>query len=429
MEERALLSGGVLDGSFGGNGTVVGPGGQASAVLVQPTDGKIVAAGEAPDSSGTYQFDLVRYNPDGTLDTGFGTVGQVVTSVSPEGSVVHGAAIQPDGKIVAVGEAYVKTSGSHFASTKDEFVVVRYTASGALDTTFGGTRNKNGTVSNAGEAFLSFGSGRDVAQAVTLETVNGATKILVAGWTNSVTGHPEIVLVRYNLDGSLDTTFGTHGTVVTAIPNSTIAPSAYAVAVQSDGKIAVTGGTNGPGPYPAFLARYNVSGSLDSSFGTNCLVLAQLTPQDAFNGVAIQSDGKIVVAGSGAVVVNGGGNFIGEVARYNSNGTLDTTFAGGSGVFLGPATGSQYFAVALQSNGQIIAAGVAPNSESLVTRLNTDGSLDSIYGSGGSAITALGQVSQYNAVAIEPSDESAVVARFTSASWPAQKWLVARYTA
>jgi uncharacterized delta-60 repeat protein len=423
LESRALLTAGTLDTTFGGTGTVLGSRGVDTAVLVQPADGKIVTAGYSPDASGHNEFTLARYNPDGTADNGFGVGGRVVTSVAGDGSQIHSAVLQSDGKIVAVGEAFIPPSNK-FGTAKDEIAVVRYTAGGALDTTFGGTRNKNGTVSNAGEVFLSFGSGKDVATAVALETVNNTTKIVVAGWTNSVTGHPEIVLARFNSDGSPDTTFGTHGTVVTAIPNSSIAPSAYAVAVQSDGRIVVAGGTNGPGPYPAFLARYNVSGSLDSTFGTNGLVLAQLTSQDVFNGVAIQSDGKIVVAGSGTL----SGNTDGEVARYNANGTLDTTFAGGSGVFLGPASGSQYFAVALQSNGQIIAAGAAPNSESLVTRLNAAGSLDSTYGSGGSVIAALGQVSQYNAVAIQPADGEAVTAGYTSASWPAQNHMVARYT-
>ncbi len=411
-----MLTAGALDTTFGGTGTVIGSSGVNYAVLVQPADGKIVTAGESATSSGFNQFALARFNPDGTPDTGFGSGGQVVTTVANNGSSIYGAAIQPDGMIVAFGEASVKTG----KTVNEEFALARYTTSGALDTTFGGPKSKT-----PGEVFLYVGSGRDVASAVALETVNGSTKIVVAGWTNGVTGHPEIVLARYNSDGSLDTTFGGTGTVVTSIPNTSLYPETNAVAVQPDGKIVVAGLTNGPGPYPAFLARYNVNGSLDTTFGNNGLVVSQFTPQDGFSGVAIQSNGQIVAAGSGSV----DGNFIGEVARYNPNGSLDTTFGGGAGVILAPSQGSQYFAVALQTNGQIIAAGTGPNATTLVTRFNADGSLDTTYGSGGSTIVAIGQVAQYNAVSIQPSDGEAVAAGFTSNSWPAENFLVARYTA
>ncbi|MFI5458233.1 MAG: delta-60 repeat domain-containing protein [Isosphaerales bacterium] len=410
-----------------GSGTVTGPTGQANAVIVQPADGKIVAAGIAPNSSGYGSFALARYNPDGTPDAGFGSDGQVVTTMSTSGSSIYGAAIQPDGMIVAVGDAVIAKTSGHSSSLGDEFAVARYTTSGALDTTFGGTKGKNGKITNAGEVFLSFGSGIDQARAVAFETVGGSTEIVVAGWTNSVTGHPEVALARYNSHGSLDTTFAGTGTVVTSIPNSSIAPSAYAVAVQPDGKIVVAGGTNGPGPYPAFLARYNVNGSLDTTIGNHGLVVSQFTSQDAFSGVAIQTDGKIVAVGAGAV----GGNFVGEVARYNSDGTLDTTFGGGTGVVLNGAAGTQLNAVALQANGQIVASGVAPNYETLVTRINADGSLDTTYGSGGSVITAIGQLSQDNAVAIQPLDGEAVTAGFTSTTnvlWPNSHFLVSRYT-
>jgi uncharacterized delta-60 repeat protein len=424
LEGRTLLAAGALDTTFGGTGTVVGSSGVDTAVLVQPADGKIVTAGYSPDASGYNQFSLARFNPDGTADTGFGVGGRVITSVAGNGSEIHGAALQSDAKILAVGEAFIPTKTKSGAA-KDEFAVVRYNVDGSLDTTFGGTRNKNGTVSNAGEAFLSFGSGRDVATAVALETVNGTTKIVVAGWTNSVTGHPEIALARYNLNGTLDTNFAGTGTVLTAISNTSYYPETNAVAVQSDGKIVVAGLTKGPGPYPAFLARYNANGALDTSFGSGGLVLTQFSVQDEFYGVTIQSDGKIVAAGDETI----SSNTLGLVARYNPNGTLDTTFGGGTGAAEGPGPGSTYDAVALQSNGQIVAAGSGPNSTGLVSRFNPDGSPDSSYGSGGNTLTTLGEVVQYNAVAIQLSDGEAVTAGETSASWPARNHVVVRYTA
>ena len=85
----------------------IGPGGVDNAVLVQPADGKIVTAGYSPDASGYNQFALARYNPDGSVDPGFGSGGRVITSVAGNGSLIHGAVLQADGKIVAVGEAFI----------------------------------------------------------------------------------------------------------------------------------------------------------------------------------------------------------------------------------------------------------------------------------------------------------------------------------
>jgi uncharacterized delta-60 repeat protein len=427
MEGRALLSSGTLDSTFSGTGTVVGSSGVDTAVLVQPADGKIVTAGYSPGASGYNQFALARYNPNGTIDPSFGSGGQVITSVASNGSQIHGAALQADGKIVAVGEAFVPTN-SKFGAAKDEIAVVRYTASGALDATFGGTRNKNGTVSNAGEVFLSLGSGKDVATAVALETVNNTTKIVVAGWTNSVTGHPEIVLVRLNLDGSFDTSFGGTGKVVMALPGGAYSET-QAVAIQGDGKIVAAGLTTNLNPVPAFLVRYNVNGSLDTTFGNQGAVLTHFARQDDFYGVTIQSDGKVVAAGDEAVPAGDGYNTVGLVARYNPDGTLDATFGGGTGTAMGPGQGTNYYAVALQANGQIVAAGSGANSMALVSRFNPDGSPDTAYGSGGSTLTPLGVVAQYNAVAVQPSDGNAVAAGLTSSAWPSRNHLVARYTA
>ena len=220
--------------------------------------------------------------------------------------------------------------------------------------------------------------------------------------------------------------------MVTSIPNTSLYPETNAVAVQSDGKIVVAGLTNGPGPYPAFLARYNVNGSLDTTFGNHGLVVSQFTLQDEFYGLAIQPDGKIVAAGDSTTTFPGGGtNSRGNVVRFNTDGTLDTTFGGGTGMSLYPdaVNGSYYNAVALQSNGQIIAAGQGPNFTATVVRLNPDGSLDASYGQGGVVLTLVGGLSQYNALAVQPSDGNAVAAGLTSSAWPSRNHLVARYTA
>jgi len=422
LEGRALLTAGALDTTFGGTGTVVGMNGAANAVLIQPADGKIIAAGFSPNSSGASQGALARYNPDGTPDISFGSGGRVSTALAADGGVFHGAALQTDGKIVAVGEAFAPVKAHGVSSSKVEFAVARYTTTGALDSTFGGTKNKNGTVSNAGEVLLSFGSsGKDVASAVSLETVNGATKIVVAGWTNSITGHPEIVVARFNLDGSLDTSFGGgKGEVITAVPNN-VYTITQGMTIQPDGKIVVVGLSSNTAR--SFLARYNINSTLDATFGSNGVVLTSLTPDDQLFAVAIQADGKIIAAGDD----NEGK---GEVARYNTNGSLDTSFGAGAGVVHAPDpnNGSWYYALALQANGQIIVAGQGANETSMVNRFNPDGSLDASFGQGGVVLTPLGVVSQYNAVAVQPADGKVVAAGYTSAAWPNRNFLVARFT-
>ncbi len=259
---------GTLDTSLGNAGTGLaattfsGAGSDAEVyALAIQSDGKIVAAGYSADLSGNFDFALARYNTNGTLDTSFGSshTGKILTDFSGNGSHddLYAVAIQSDGKIVV--------GGTTDASGTFKFVVARYDANGALDTTFGSA--------HTGLVLTDFG-GSDAARALAIQSDG---KILAAGQTISqATNLGDFALVRYNTDGTLDTSFGSDGTglVTTTFAGLNVASvEAYAVAIESDGKIVATGwGGNYSGTYFFVLARYQVSTSACTADATHlCL--------------------------------------------------------------------------------------------------------------------------------------------------------------
>jgi uncharacterized delta-60 repeat protein/CSLREA domain-containing protein len=180
-------------------------------------------------------------------------------------------------------------------------------------------------------------------------------KVVAVGVFFPPAGAFEFSLARYNTDGSLDATFGSGGKVITAIGNLGYG-FATAVAIQPDGKI-IAGGSNnfyGDGTYNFLLARYNTDGSLDSTFGVGGKVVTPFANEAVFSKIAIQLDSKIVAAGTSGGYYDSP-SFL--LARYNVNGSLDTTF--GSGGIVANAVGnySNAYAVAIQSDGKIVAAG------------------------------------------------------------------------
>ena len=187
------------------------------------------------------------------------------------------------------------------------FGLARYNTDGSLDTTFGGD----------GRVINSF-SYRDDARAV---AVQGDGKIVVVG--RAQLGKYDFLVVRYNADGSLDTTFDGDGWVTTDFAGSH--DRAYAVTLQTDGKIVVAGSALlGPTINDFALARYNSDGSLDTSFDGDGRATTSFHPagsNDFAYDVAVQTDGKIVAAG---YTWSDGGAF--ALARYNSDGSLDTSF-------------------------------------------------------------------------------------------------------
>jgi uncharacterized delta-60 repeat protein len=256
----------------------------ANAVAVSGTN--ILVAGHSK-IGGKFAIALAQYTSSGALDSTFGSGGIVTTAVGSLDADAAALAVQPlDGKIVAAGLA-----GNAMSQIWD-VALLRYNTDGTLDLPFGGT--------NSGMVITDIGSSSNYANAVALQADG---KIVVAGnaFANPSANTSDIAVLRYNTDGTLDTTgFGSpNGYVTTSIGAF---DDGFAVAVQpADGKIVVAGNADaGMGDRLALL-RYNSNGSLDNGFGTGGIVTRAASGPSivagAF-GVALQpADGAIVVVG------------------------------------------------------------------------------------------------------------------------------------
>jgi uncharacterized delta-60 repeat protein len=232
------------------------------------------------------------------------------------------------------------------------------------------------TFDTDGIALLNIASDLDGARDVAIQTDG---KIVLAGMSRQGSGSAfdYLAVGRLNSDGSVDTTFGTAGSVVT-LPAGTSAfggADGRAVAIQTDGKIVVAGYYNqntGNGKQ-LLVARYLATGVLDTTFGTNGVAIFTTADQREASSVAIQTDGKIVVAG---LSQPSGMSPAGLIVRLNSDGSLDTTFATG-GVFTSAVTGSSFNDIRILTSGKLLAVGT--NSDLLLTQLTAAGALDTSF--------------------------------------------------
>jgi uncharacterized delta-60 repeat protein len=349
-------------------------------------------------------------------------------------------AIQTDGKIVVAGTTTT-------ASGNSDFFLVRYHPDGSLDKTFSGD----------GKVRTDFGSSsHDEANAVAIQADG---KIVVAGRSVVSIFNPDIALARYNPDGSLDPTFSGDGKVLAGFisdaPDEPFAEEATAVAIQTDGKIVVAGSSRheADAVLYALLARFNADGTPDTTFGNGPLGPGMVIfcfdslceGGNILSALAIQANGKIVVAGA-----HGEPGLDMALARYNANGTPDTTFGNDPTVpgtvvtFINSSTTAA--ALVLQPDNRLVVAGACfpdpfhpdpsscPNeSVFLLARYNTNGTLDPTFGGDGIVLTPFGSRRQdeARAVAIQPSDGRVVVAGSSAASFGASPadFALARYHA
>ena len=340
------LPDGALDSSFGNGGLVTtcvcssfGQGQESVGAIVVLPDGKIVAVGD-----GDRWIELVRYNPNGSLDTSFGTGG-----ISPDpksiaypppglSGGVLGAVLQPDGKIVVLG---------------GPGTLARFDADGTLDTSFG-TQGVADCSCSSGDYYPSWGPGA-VALGPNGSIVVGGTRVSrdPANTVNSWLAE------RYTSHGSLDPSFGSGG--VATVPDG----GADSMAIQPDGKIVLAGQRNTPtSTTAAALTRLNQNGTLDTTFGTDGLVVTQdpnSTQQFALSSaqtVLVQPDGKILAVGYLSEGALGPGIGFG-LERFLQNGAVDQSF-GVYGV-TGATFGSRYDAsvrtAALEPDGKVLAVG------------------------------------------------------------------------
>lgn len=300
-------------------------------------DGKLVFAGTAR-ISGVDNFAIVRLNVDGTYDDSFDNDGKLITSFGSR-SEASSILIQPDGKIVA--------SGSMSVDPNLDFAVARYNSDGSLDTTF----------DEDGKLTKDVSGGNDFGSKVLLQKDG---KILVGGFTGGNSG-----ILRYNQDGSLDNTFSDNGMAIFSVGDgNTIL---YSMALQTDGKIVFTGyGTF----FVTMVGRLNIDGTFDTSFGSNGKLRFSMGRTGGYaRAITIQPDGKILIAGHTQ-------DFSSDkisLARLNIDGSFDTTFDG-DGKVLTTFPGSSFaYAIAMQPDGKIVLAGrVTVNSDYqfVLTRYN-----------------------------------------------------------
>jgi uncharacterized delta-60 repeat protein len=364
----AAAAAGDLDPTFGDGGTVTtnfGPNPDVVRAIALQPDGKVVAVGRS--GLAARRFALARYGTDGSLDSTFGGDGEVTTDLTDETEIPSGVAVQANRKIVVAGST---------ASGGGRMALVRYRSDGTLDGGFGGD----------GIVMTSFRAGSSGAAEVLIQADG---KIVTVGSA----GGDRFALARYRTDGRLDPTFGGDGRVTTAFPGAEGLGGSDGT-IQTNGKILVAGEAEGIGDGAAFaLARYRPNGSLDRGFAGDGRLTTNFQGFDGARGVTVGADGTIVA--SGTTGEGGGGDPKFALARYTRVGALDPGFSEDGKLTADVGAGADVaYAVVVQGDGRIVAAGGAgengPNPMFGLARYESDGSPDATFGGDGEVTTDFG---------------------------------------
>ena len=370
--------------------------------MIQQADGKLVVAGRGEVGTlydNNYDMTLARYNTDGTLDTSFSDDGTLTLAIGDGHDWAEAVIQQADGKLVIAGFSYL---GEYY-----KMVVVRFNANGSLDASFG----------NAGIVTLDIGSRGDRAYALIQQTDG---KLVVAGTSNDNGSDDDMALARFNSDGTLDTSFGNNGTVITNTGSSY--EHAYALIQQADGKLVIAGDSDSDNGnnYDITLIRYMSDGTLDVSFDSDGIVKTDIDEnsnnEHAYSLIQ-QVNGKLVVAGKN----HNGSHFDFAVLRYNSDGSLDSTFDD-DGIVTTAVSSYDNMAnsVIQQADGKLAVTGEVNMSSGYkydfaLVRYNADGSLDTTLvgdaGTGnGIVINDLGSDVNFSRAVLQQADGKLLVA-------------------
>ena len=361
---------GDLDASFGMGGIVlsnIGSGVSFARSVVVQSDDKLIVAGYCSNGI-DMDFFLVRYLADGGLDSSFGTNGIVVTPVGSGNDYGLGAALQSDGKILV--------AGTSFNGSDDDFAIVRFHSHGGIDASFG----------NGGKVIVSLAVDGSTRLAVLPDG-----KILVSG-TVSYGSSSAFALLRLNSDGGLDTSFGVGGSVTATI--GATGNTSRALALQPDGKILVAGDYANGSNNDFAVVRFNANGTLDTTFGSGGKAVSPAgTSTDYAYSVALQSTGHILVAGYAYV----GSTSDFAMVRFTAAGSVDSSF-GVAGRILTPiGTGDDYgLVIRVQPDDRIVFAGstrTGTYTDTAVLRFQANGSLDTDFGLGGKRTTTVSLLS------------------------------------
>ena len=381
------LPDGSLDAAFGEGGVATSTlgtfGATATGVVVQP-DGRLIISGYVHPAEDERAFAVAGFEADGSLDTSFGTGGvSVVEVVEGDGwNFAFDIALQPDGRVVAVGHEVVYIDGSPERS----ILVARFTEDGSADGTFG----TDGVVrTDASE--------RDErARAVELQPdgqIVVAAGIVAPGNFSGL----DMAILRYMEDGALDASFGAGGIVTTEFSSPT-SIGATDVALLEDGRMLAVATRAGAGDPDTFLARYNADGTPDLTFGEKGRVETNFIPDGSGDGTAVAplANGQFLMAGYVLDYANGGNTALTYLAaaRFDADGGLDSGYGNNGAAFvasIGP--GPDYVGgFALTADGRAVVAGKAWNGDAWVlsvARFTADGDIDASFGTDGLVTTDL----------------------------------------
>ena len=368
--QKAVSQVGTLDPTFGDNGVVILDlisNCDASVIL---NDGKILVTG----GSFLSDFNLWRFNPDGTLDASFGQNGWVGHNFEGMLRKIHGMVLLTDGKILFTGEFFPMIGGVDAA-------ILKCNPDGSLDSSFG-INGFNSVHINS----YNYPAGI---------VVQNDGKIVIAGQAENVVGNPKSAfLARFMTNGGLDPSFGTNGVVITYYSAQT---PIVDIAIRPDGKL-LTGGTyNNLSSHSSYQVEcYNTDGSVDESFGVHGIaryVFGEGQSGDwntLFYAMALQDDGKIVCTGTSGK----GNDEIMGLCRFNADGSTDLSFGDNGGVITGFRNYRfiEALDIALQIDGKIILSTLIDNNNApfLIVRYDMNGQLDPTFGEGGFAANIIG---------------------------------------